>query len=327
MICGDGMILFAPGTMLDRKLSCFVLNFRRHCGMLSLGLGVVRSTILNTRFPCRVPTSNTASLAEKIMKRHPPITCICQYCGKTYTIPFWELKRGGGKFCSRKCAARSPSHRAAVAAAHRGVTPTNAKLQIPVTCITCGKEFRVPQRRAETVRFCSRACSHEAKRRISGTDHPLFRRVKMFCEWCGKAKWVKRAKVHEFRFCSRHCVGSYTSAKMAKNCGATSIEQALMDELARRQLFFRSQHQIASWLVDVSLPQYRIAIEADGDYWHQSASQKQKDANKTHWLEAHKWTVFRFTGTEINESVSHCIDLVAEHIAKTTLTQKQLHLL
>lgn len=87
-----------------------------------------------------------------------------------------------------------------------------------------------------------------------------------------------------------------------------------MDEMTNRSLDFRWQHQIALWVVDFSLPKYRIAIEADGDYWHASVDQKEKDARKDHWLAAHKWTVFRFTGKAIKQSPSDCIDEVLRNI-------------
>lgn len=94
-----------------------------------------------------------------------------------------------------------------------------------------------------------------------------------------------------------------------------------MDELDSRQVAYRIQHKIAVWSVDISLPQYRIAIEADGTYWHSSPEQQQKDQNKTHWLQAHKWTVFRFPESAIRESASACIDQVLTHPAYTALAQ------
>jgi very-short-patch-repair endonuclease len=85
-----------------------------------------------------------------------------------------------------------------------------------------------------------------------------------------------------------------------------------MDELDRRSIVYRTQHVIARWLIDITIPEHRIAIEADGTYWHSSLKQKTKDANKTHWLQAHKWAVFRFPETEIRASASDCIDRVVE---------------
>ena len=112
---------------------------------------------------------------------------------------------------------------------------------------------------------------------------------------------------------------------MAEHKGPTSIELLLMNELDRRHIPYRSQHQIAKWLVDISLPKHRIAIEADGDYWHSTPEQQAKDANKDTWLKAHKWTVFRFSETEINKSPAACIDQVLAHLGKTAVQLSLLH--
>lgn len=248
------------------------------------------------------------------MKRHPRVTCYCLACGREFTVQFCELKRGRGKFCSRQCATRSKEHRAAVGKAHQGVRPPNATLTT-IRCEVCGKVVHVPPSRLKTARFCSRACQvRKNSDKFRGAKNPRWQRVKMRCEWCGKRVWVKRAKTNEFRFCSRQCQGTATSAKLALHQGATSIEAALMEELTRRDLPFRAQHRIAHWLIDIALPKYKIAVEADGDYWHRSEVQQAKDRKKTHWLEAHRWKVFRFREREIHDSAESCIDQIEAYI-------------
>jgi very-short-patch-repair endonuclease len=101
---------------------------------------------------------------------------------------------------------------------------------------------------------------------------------------------------------------------MALKKGPTSIEKLLMDELGSRGILYIPQYKIAHWFVDIALREHRIAIEADGDYWHRSEKQKQKDANKDHWLIAHKWKVYRFTETEIRASASACIDRIITNL-------------
>lgn len=252
------------------------------------------------------------------------ITTRCLQCGKEIQTTDKRIGDGRGKFCSRSCAARhnhtglpKPASRLNIAKAievNRGKSAWNRGEWFDKQCAICGTTFSVPERRESTALYCSRACMNEAKRRVTGKQHKLYSSVERRCENCGKLVMVQPAKLHEFRFCSRRCLGSYTAHALANLSGPTSIETALMDELSKRNLYFEWQHQIAVWYIDVVLPQYRIAIEADGDYWHSMEKQKQKDANKDHWLESHKWKVFRFTETDIKRNASSCIDTIIEYI-------------
>lgn len=247
----------------------------------------------------------------------PAYTFVCPTCGKTVSR-YRSPDQSPPQHCSRECYKNDPSSICRKNAAKNGFEPGhttwNKGRSVTLSCQVCRKAFSVPQCRKDTAKYCSRECQHEAKRRITGPDHPLWTRKKCACEWCGKQAWVKRAKLEEFRFCSRQCQGAWMAKQMADQNGPTSIELALMGELDRRHIPYQAQHKIAHWLIDITLPQYRIAIEADGDYWHSSQEQQEKDANKNHWLEAHGWSIFRFSGTEIRKSASQCIAQVLQCI-------------
>jgi len=238
---------------------------------------------------------------------------ICQQCSKPFESKNSPGCKRAPKFCSHACYAKSKMGKVPW---NKGQSmpnpPWNKGELVKFTCQICGKRFEVwpSYAKKRPPKYCSRKCAHEAKRRITGPEHPLWTCVERQCEWCGKSVWVKPAKLDEFRFCSRQCQGFSTAKDMAELNGPTSIEQLLMDELDRRHIPYHSQHQIAKWLVDITLPEHRIAIEADGDYWHSSPEQQEKDANKNHWLEAHGWTIHRFSGSEIRESPAACIDEV-----------------
>lgn len=249
----------------------------------------------------------------------------CQYCNKPFKSKNSPGCKDKPKFCSRECYGKSkrgkpPSNKGQ----KRDYPPWNKKPGISIICEICGAEFEVQPHRGDAARYCSRECSHEAKRRVTGPGHPLWRRIQMECEWCGKLVWVKPAKIDEFRFCSRKCLGTCMAAQAAEWKGPTDIEQLLMNELDRRHIVYRSQHKIARWLIDITIPEHRIAIEADGDYWHSPPEQQEKDANKNHDLEIRKWTVFRFWGSEIRRSPARCIDEVLAHIGIKQLAFQSL---
>jgi len=136
----------------------------------------------------------------------------------------------------------------------------------------------------------------------------------MKCENCGKPCWVKLAKVDEFRFCSKQCHGAAIAYQQAQNKDPTSIEQAVMDELDKRGIQYQSQYQIAHWIIDVVFHNHRLAVEIDGIYWHSSPEQKAKDATKDRWLQTHKWSILRFTGDDVRNSPSECVDIIISHL-------------
>lgn len=256
-------------------------------------------------------------------QRSERIIRFCLECGTTIVVTKATARAGRGIFCSRACSARfhhtgrpkpkSKQNIIFATAAIRGKHPHNWRPPIAKVCQQCGSTFNVPSYR-ESARYCSHRCSSDAKMDVYGPTHPLWTRVQKQCEFCGAIVWVKPAKLHEFRFCSRQCQGAHLASTMAEKKGPTSIELALMKELDARLIPYRKQHQIAHWLIDITLPEHRIAIECDGDYWHSSPKQKQKDANKDSWLIAHKWRIFRFLGSEILASPQRCIDTIVKAI-------------
>ena len=257
----------------------------------------------------------------------PKIIVCCQQCSKEFVTTAARIKGGRGKFCSRFCATqhtflgmkrppRTKEHCRKLGLAHIGQVPWNKGELVKVICEICGKEFSIcPGRfKKQPTKFCSRNCQHEAKRRITGTNHPLWTSEQMACEWCGKIVWVKHCKLHEFKYCSRKCQGTSTAYFLAQNYGPTGIEQKLIDEFDKRGMHYFWQYKIASWLVDFAFPSYRLAIEADGKYWHGNEKQKQKDANKDHWLNAHKWSIIRLSEDDINDHIDLCIDKIRSFI-------------
>lgn len=62
------------------------------------------------------------------------------------------------------------------------------------------------------------------------------------------------------------------------------------------------------WYVDFAFPDLKIAIECDGERWHQD---KARDARRQAEIESQGWTMLRFAGKEINADVGVCAERVA----------------
>jgi len=219
-----------------------------------------------------------------IKKMRTRVKRTCAFCKSPFEIPPNQAKNAG-KYCSRKCKDRAKRRRG---------------LHI---CETCGKPFE----RILTAghKYCSQGCQHEARKKP---------KVILNCEACGKEFERKPQGSRQFRYCSRQCAFAVGRLVMANLNGPTSIEAALMAELDKHHTPYIFQQRLSIWLVDVALPQYQIAIEADGDYWHSIPKAKERDQRKNDYLAMLGWKLFRFTETEIRRSASACIEQVLEYI-------------
>lgn len=102
----------------------------------------------------------------------------CKQCGDEFLAKSSEIRRGSGKFCSKKC--------------YVAYKLTNNAM-VQVECQTCGKAMKMYQVQAKSRRFCSSECSAESQRNT----------VTCKCKLCGKEfeSWKSNAR----QFCSRKC--------------------------------------------------------------------------------------------------------------------------
>ncbi len=85
----------------------------------------------------------------------------------------------------------------------------------------------------------------------------------------------------------------------------TSAEQFLWSKLRNKQLAgkkFRRQHSVGNYILDFYCPEYRLAIELDGDS-HFTQSGVEHDKTRTAFLNQANIQVLRFTNTEVFENL------------------------
>lgn len=70
------------------------------------------------------------------------------------------------------------------------------------------------------------------------------------------------------------------------------------------------QYNILRYRVDFAIPDKKIAIELDGHDYHKTKEQRTNDAKRQRELELDGWRVIRFTGTEIHNDISYCVEQV-----------------
>lgn len=89
----------------------------------------------------------------------------------------------------------------------------------------------------------------------------------------------------------------------------TSIELKVEAELQRRNINYQKQVPLCNIaIVDFYLPEYRIVIQCDGNYWHNRIGAKERDERQDKVLIFNGFNVYRFWEHEINESVKNCVN-------------------
>jgi len=109
-----------------------------------------------------------------------------------------------------------------------------------------------------------------------------------------------------------------TQAAKELRRSATDAERLLWKYLKARQLDgvkFRRQEQIGHFIVDFVCYEKGIIVEADGG---QHAQEKEKDEERTAWLNSQGFTVLRFWNNEILANIEGVVEVIRTHCDKVT---------
>lgn len=129
-----------------------------------------------------------------------PVEVVCKNCGRTFeTYPAW-IRRGRGKFCSKKCQSEWMSKY------QRGENAPNWKGgSLTRTCKNCGNPFQIPEAWIRkggkgAGSFCSRKCY---------VEYHIFETM---CAFCGNSLILPmKREGHKHYFCSSICHGKWIS--------------------------------------------------------------------------------------------------------------------
>lgn len=167
-------------------------------------------------------------------------------------------------------------------------------------------------------RFCSRRClAAWQSEAFSGSNSPRWGRRPKPCQHCGERMMVKASVFDRKRFCSRSCHGLHRQANLDT---PTDIERMLAMELARLGVRFQMHVSIGRYVVDFLVTDQRVVVEADGDYWHSLAQNRERDQDKNDDLVADGYQLHRFKGTEIREDVARCAAQVANALPPESIS-------
>jgi very-short-patch-repair endonuclease len=91
------------------------------------------------------------------------------------------------------------------------------------------------------------------------------------------------------------------------------LEKRLYQALTRAGYRVKTHIIFGDLEVDLYIPKYKLAIEADGKAYHDSPEQKERDRRKDYVLKKHyKLKVRRFNSDQINKRLNWCVEKVHE---------------
>jgi len=109
-------------------------------------------------------------------------------------------------------------------------------------------------------------------------------------------------------------VKQLASGKMKKQ--DTAIEREIERGLKKNHIYYKKCIPLCNITVaDFYLPQYKLVIYADGDYWHSLPLVKNRDKKQNIILKQNGYQVLRFQENEINKSVDNCIRRIKERVS------------
>lgn len=127
------------------------------------------------------------------------------------------------------------------------------------------------------------------------------------------ATQVELARLYRCRFDTIKAILAGASVTRKPLTANTPIERRLHDALMKAGIGFTTQKRLVGrYVVDISIHQAPVIIEADGARHHSSTHAAERDVVRDQAHEEAGYRVFRFTGSEINTDAAGCIQTVID---------------
>jgi very-short-patch-repair endonuclease len=213
------------------------------------------------------------------------------------------------------------------------------------TCRHCGKEF--VSRRRRTIAFCSVECTNAwqetaaAKERARrNTINTRGSGVVQRCITCGESFYVPGWRIKRtVKYCCHACRNYHADMKginrtlrFPANKEANRLEAAGRVILDTLGVPFVEQQVIGGkFVVDALLPEHRVIIQWDGDFWHANPAlfstlhpiqqtNTARDRSCNAYLAKCGYTVLRFWETDVHSTPSTVADAIRECLASSSST-------
>lgn len=132
-------------------------------------------------------------------------------------------------------------------------------------------------------KFCTKKCADDFKRNY----------VERTCKQCERVFEIPLWEVNNGKgtFCTRECFIEYN--------GETSIEEKVRLALEKLGIKYQQEVKIGAYRADFLLPESKIVIECDGEYWHRSLKARERDKRKDEFLTENGYQIIRLSEEQI----------------------------
>ena len=200
----------------------------------------------------------------------------CLNCGKEFMARPSDKKQ----YCCIGCASHYQKT--------TGIGLKTSAQMVEKVCPVCERTFT--SRKTLYAKYCSKDCANKS----------FERRITLTCQICGK-KYVRRAKFNDQKTCSRAC------RTIAIGKTESYLEKKMANGLEKADIRFEKQFPIWHYTVDFAVPEKKLIIECDGEYWHSLPQSVRRDIRKDKYLSEKGWHVLRFRESEINLQLDKCL--------------------
>jgi len=132
---------------------------------------------------------------------------------------------------------------------------------------------------------------------------------------------------------SKKETGSEDTKYTPQNIQLTSIEKIIWDKLffdpaytmpfQKKAQFPVANYEGQSYLLDFAIPQLKIAIEADGEIFHNDPEKMKRDKERDLKLARKGWIVLRFKEKDIENKIDNVMATIMSHVNMKANAMKQ----
>lgn len=275
--------------------------------------------------------------------RRMRVILICKTCSKQFILKPSALKKGFGKYCSKKCYGQSQYTGTQIICESCKKSFYLNKSQLVqgrgrycsdecryknstkiITCPVCGKQKRKTNSQLDcNNNYCSTACSNIGRRK----------RVTITCIHCNKQFEVINSAKDRTKFCSRKCRNAHPVTEKQRQhlinnrlhqvfpSNDSKLELAIRQVLIDLSITFITQYAIKCGYVagqfDFAIISSKLFIECDGDYWHNVPKNMKQDRLKERYCRDYGWILIRFSEGNIKNDLEGCRETIKRVLSTT----------
>jgi very-short-patch-repair endonuclease len=230
----------------------------------------------------------------------------CRTCGNAFMRPkkYSDAQWAKATGCSRRCGAWN-----------LGLTSDDPRIAALAASVAITSKGRTAWNKGLTKSTDARVAAYAAKvgpaQKGRKPNENQLSALKLGHGLRGKKNPAQSARLIARHLANPNLHPNAILARKTKGHGMTFIEKILGEILTELGIEAKFNFRVGSKWIDFAIVERRLAIEADGEFWHQDAA---ADAARDRYLIALGWRVLHLSGSMLCKQMPRCKHLVTEFI-------------